>query len=63
MLQNMIGKFKSYHTEVEKATNTNPKKIIFFRDGVPEGQFRQVLDTGTLSSLVGLSTVTYYHIC
>ncbi|KIP05771.1 hypothetical protein PHLGIDRAFT_36273 [Phlebiopsis gigantea 11061_1 CR5-6] len=44
MTKNMIAKFKSYHKGMEKTTNTDPKRIIFFRDGVSEGQFRQVLD-------------------
>ena len=44
----MITKFKSYHKGMEKTTNTDPKRIIFFRDGVSEGQFRHVLDIGIL---------------
>ena len=45
----MIDKYRSYRRDVEKKSNSDPKKIIFFRDGVSEGQFQQVLDIGALS--------------
>ncbi|KIP10717.1 hypothetical protein PHLGIDRAFT_125407 [Phlebiopsis gigantea 11061_1 CR5-6] len=40
----MITKYKNYRKTVEKKTNLDPKRIIFFRDGVSEGQFKQVLE-------------------
>lgn len=42
----MIGKYRDYRKEVERKTNLDPKRIIFFRDGVSEGQFKQVLEIG-----------------
>lgn len=44
----MITKYKNYRKTVEKKTNLDPKRIIFFRDGVSEGQFKQVLEIGKL---------------
>ncbi len=36
-----------YRSSVEKVQgSTAPKRIIFYRDGVSEGQFAQVLDQG-----------------
>lgn len=41
----MITKFIDYREKAEKKqTNKAPKRIIFYRDGVSEGQFKQVLD-------------------
>ena len=41
----MITKFIDYRANFEKKqTNQAPKRIIFFRDGVSEGQFKQVLE-------------------
>jgi len=41
----MITKFIDYRANFEKKqTNQAPKRIIFYRDGVSEGQFKQVLD-------------------
>ncbi|KAF8627134.1 hypothetical protein AX17_006353 [Amanita inopinata Kibby_2008] len=37
-----IGKYKGYRSQVEKTT-TPPQRLIFYRDGVSEGQFDQVL--------------------
>jgi eukaryotic translation initiation factor 2C len=45
MTELMINKFIDYRTHVEKRqTNRAPKRILFFRDGVSEGQFKQVLE-------------------
>jgi eukaryotic translation initiation factor 2C len=33
-----------YRKAVEKLANVAPKRIIFYRDGVSEGQFRQVIE-------------------
>lgn len=41
----MITKYAEYRVKVEKKqTNQYPKRIIFYRDGVSEGQFKQVLE-------------------
>jgi len=41
----MVTKFIDYRTNFEKKqTNQSPKRIIFYRDGVSEGQFKQVLE-------------------
>jgi eukaryotic translation initiation factor 2C len=43
MCKSVIGKCMGYRKEVEK-TNAPIKRVIFYRDGVSEGQFQQVLD-------------------
>ncbi|KAJ6562409.1 argonaute-like protein [Mycena capillaripes] len=42
----LLNKYMSYRSAVEKVTPANkaPKRLIFYRDGVSEGQFQQVLD-------------------
>jgi len=40
ILQSHIG----YRADREKAKNPQPRKLIFFRDGVSEGQFKHVLE-------------------
>lgn len=52
LLQKMITKYRTYRKEKEHKTNLDPKRIIFFRDGVSEGQFKQVLDIGTVLLLL-----------
>jgi eukaryotic translation initiation factor 2C len=45
MTKHMITKFIDYRANFEKKqTNQAPKRIIFYRDGVSEGQFKQVLE-------------------
>lgn len=39
-----LSKYLSYREFVEKAKPVAPKRLIFYRDGVSEGQFQQVLD-------------------
>ncbi|GJE84216.1 argonaute-like protein [Phanerochaete sordida] len=43
MTKGMLEKWRDYRTKVERKANANPKRLIFFRDGVSEGQFDQVL--------------------
>ena len=41
----MIDKFTDYRKHFEKRqTNQSPKRILFYRDGVSEGQFKHVLE-------------------
>ncbi|QRV72427.1 argonaute-like protein [Ceratobasidium sp. AG-Ba] len=40
----LIGRHIYWKKEQEKKQNAAPKRIIYFRDGVSEGQFQQVLD-------------------
>ncbi|TFK69578.1 argonaute-like protein [Pluteus cervinus] len=45
MVKYLITSYKSYQGAVEKKPPTSgPKRIIFYRDGVSEGQFQHVLD-------------------
>jgi len=44
MSKHMISKYMAYRQHVEKAAQPRPKRIIFYRDGVSEGQFKQVLE-------------------
>ncbi|KAI0832378.1 argonaute-like protein [Trametes gibbosa] len=43
MATNVIKMFQGYRAGVEKKA-PNPRRIIFYRDGVSEGQFQHVLD-------------------
>jgi len=44
MCERLIDMFRKYRSNVEKKANSEPKRIIFYRDGVSEGQFQQVLE-------------------
>ncbi|KAJ7172992.1 argonaute-like protein [Mycena crocata] len=46
MTKLLLGKYMSYREAIEKVKPSNkaPKRLIFYRDGVSEGQFQQVLD-------------------
>ena len=48
MAFNNLRMYQSYRTGYEKKQGVAPKRIIFYRDGVSEGQFKQVLEIGTL---------------
>ncbi|EJF60851.1 Piwi-domain-containing protein [Dichomitus squalens LYAD-421 SS1] len=39
-----IAMYKKYRTGVEKKFPADPKRLIFYRDGVSEGEFKTVLD-------------------
>ena len=43
--------YQAYRSNVEKKAGDAPKRIIFYRDGVSEGEFQQVLDIGALLRL------------
>ena len=47
MSHKMLQMYQSYRAGFEKKSGQAPKRIIFYRDGVSEGQFKQVLDYGT----------------
>jgi len=46
MSKHVLGLYIKYRQNVEKkpGNSINPKRIIFYRDGVSEGQFKQVLE-------------------
>lgn len=44
MCKDILGKYMQYRTNAEKQRSSAPKRLIFYRDGVSEGQFQQVLD-------------------
>ena len=46
MAKELIQLYCDYRANVEKKGQYKPKRIIFYRDGVSEGQFQHVLDIG-----------------
>ncbi|KAG8746116.1 hypothetical protein FRC10_005982 [Ceratobasidium sp. 414] len=40
----IIKRFQTYQVAMEKKKNPGPKRIIYYRDGVAEGQFQSILD-------------------
>ncbi|KAF8980636.1 argonaute-like protein, partial [Cyathus striatus] len=44
MCKYILTKHMSYREKVENAKDPRPKRIIFYRDGVSEGEFQQVID-------------------
>ncbi|THH32884.1 hypothetical protein EUX98_g1281 [Antrodiella citrinella] len=44
MVKTMLEQYMGYRRNVEKQKIIPPKRILFYRDGVSEGQFKQVLD-------------------
>ncbi|KAI6035170.1 argonaute-like protein [Pisolithus orientalis] len=50
MAQHILDMYMKYRRNFEKKTsNIAPTRLIFFRDGVSEGQFREVLEFGRLA--------------
>ncbi|KAG6902071.1 hypothetical protein C0995_004769 [Termitomyces sp. Mi166 len=43
--QEILEKYATYRSQVEKQPQPTPKRLIFYRDGVSEGQFQHVLDS------------------
>ncbi|KAJ3555887.1 hypothetical protein NM688_g2332 [Phlebia brevispora] len=43
-VMNILQKYMDYRAVMEKKADKAPKRIIFYRDGVSESQFQQVLD-------------------
>ncbi|KAJ6500901.1 argonaute-like protein [Mycena sanguinolenta] len=46
MTKDVLTSYMSYRRDAEKLQNAAPKRLMFYRDGVSEGQFQQVLDNG-----------------
>ncbi|KZT61284.1 Piwi-domain-containing protein [Calocera cornea HHB12733] len=44
MVVNAIKAFQGYQASVEKRLNVVPTRVLFYRDGVGEGQFQEVCD-------------------
>ncbi|KAJ7878523.1 argonaute-like protein [Mycena olivaceomarginata] len=44
MTKDLLANYMSYREQAEKVKPSAPKRLIFYRDGVSEGQFQQVLD-------------------
>ncbi|THH11493.1 hypothetical protein EW145_g610 [Phellinidium pouzarii] len=44
MVVHVLDMYRKYRRNIEKKANFEPKRIIFYRDGVSEGQFQQVID-------------------
>ncbi|KAJ7612222.1 argonaute-like protein [Roridomyces roridus] len=44
MVKELLEKYMGYRKAIEKVVIVPPKRLIFYRDGVSEGQFQQVLD-------------------
>ncbi|KAK0229725.1 argonaute-like protein [Armillaria nabsnona] len=45
MCKELIQDYCDYHKHVERKAQVKPERIIVYRDGVSEGQFKEVLDT------------------
>jgi len=46
MVRNILDKYMTYRKNVEKKANFQPVRLLFFRDGVDEGQYQRVKDNG-----------------
>lgn len=46
MATGILTMYQKYRANVERKAQLKPKRIIFYRDGVSEGQFQHVLDIG-----------------
>ncbi|KAL0565700.1 hypothetical protein V5O48_016319, partial [Marasmius crinis-equi] len=44
MVKNILSKYMEYRTKFEKLPKKAPTRLLFFRDGVSEGQYQQVKD-------------------
>ncbi|KNZ77926.1 Protein argonaute-2 [Termitomyces sp. J132] len=51
MCKEILQKYTGYRAQVEKQSQSAPKRLIFYRDGVSEGQFQQVLDLEACAEL------------
>ncbi|KAI6034268.1 argonaute-like protein [Pisolithus microcarpus] len=52
MAQHILGMYMKYRQNFEKKTgNIAPTRLIFFRDGVSEGQFKEVLESAACGKL------------
>ena len=53
--QHILKTYMGYQKAVEKKALPAPKRIIFYRDGVSEGQFAHVLERGMFTSHLHIS--------
>ncbi|KAF9257187.1 Piwi-domain-containing protein [Marasmius fiardii PR-910] len=44
MVRNILQKYMDYRQKIEQKQNVSPVRLLFFRDGVDEGQYQKVKD-------------------
>lgn len=63
MFQYVLEMYMKYRTKKEGKSQDGgaPKRIIFYRDGVSEGQFKQVLEQGSCSKFLECAfSISFY---
>lgn len=60
VIQDLASMVRELLIQFYKATRYKPTRIIFYRDGVSEGQFRQVSLTSAQYSICNINMISYY---
>ncbi|PBK85438.1 Piwi-domain-containing protein [Armillaria gallica] len=55
----LIQDYCDYHKHIERKAQVKPERIIVYRDGVSEGQFKEVLDTAACQALAVDAKITF----